>query len=103
MALWEQDNLSVKDLGKKLYLDSGTLTPLLKKLEAEGYAKRTRSEKDERAVIITLTEKGRDLQLKCCNIPQKMQCCTNLDDKNTGLLIKELHAIMNTLQQENRR
>ena len=99
MALWEQDNISVKELGKRLFLDSGTLTPLLKKLEAEGYAKRTRSEKDERTVIITLTDKGRNLKLQCGDIPKKMTGCAKLSQETTQILIDELHCMMQKMQK----
>ncbi len=61
LALWEQDKISVSELGKKLYLDSGTMTPLLKKMEKQGFISRDRSEFDERVVFIQLTEKGRAL------------------------------------------
>ena len=56
MALWEKDNVNVKELGSRLFLDSGTLTPLLKKLEVQGYVERTRDPRDERNIIIRLTE-----------------------------------------------
>jgi DNA-binding MarR family transcriptional regulator len=69
MALWEDDNLSVKELGQRLYLDSGTLTPLLKKMEQQGFIKRERSLKDERNVYIKLTEKGLELKNKAVHIP----------------------------------
>src|SRR5215204_691154 len=62
MVLWEQDGLMVKEIGEKLTLDSGTLTPMLKRLEVAGFVKRKRDKKDERQVIITLTEKGRELR-----------------------------------------
>ena len=64
LALWEQDGISVSELGKKLYLDSGTLTPLLKKMEKQGLLQRPRDPEDERIVLIALTPKGRDLQAK---------------------------------------
>lgn len=64
LALWEQDGVSVSELGKKLYLDSGTLTPLLKKMEKQGLLLRRRDKEDERVVLIALTPKGRGLQAK---------------------------------------
>lgn len=64
LALWERDGISVSELGKKLYLDSGTLTPLLKKMEKQGLLQRRRDETDERVVLILLTPKGRALQAK---------------------------------------
>ena len=69
MALWERDGVTVGELGDRLYLDSATLTPLLKRLESHGYLSRTRSPKDERVVIITLTEKGRDLRRQALDVP----------------------------------
>ncbi|TAH75073.1 MAG: MarR family transcriptional regulator, partial [Anaerolineaceae bacterium] len=74
MALWEQDEITIKDLGKKLFLDSGTLTPLLKKLEAQGYINRNRSQKDERNVYISLTKKGKDFQDEALSIPENLIC-----------------------------
>ena len=62
LSLWEKDNVSVKELGNKIYLDSGTLTPLLKKMEAQELLQRKRSSVDERTVYITLTQKGRDMK-----------------------------------------
>ena len=62
MVLWEHDGITVGELGSKLYLDSATLTPLLKRLEAHGFVRRERSHEDERAVIVTLTDEGRALR-----------------------------------------
>ncbi|MBP5332218.1 MAG: MarR family transcriptional regulator, partial [Lachnospiraceae bacterium] len=62
MVLWEYKSLNVKELGEKLYLDSGTLTPVLKKLESKGYITRERSEKDERNLVVTITKTGEDLK-----------------------------------------
>lgn len=78
MALWEQDELPVKELGNRLYLDSATLTPLLKRLEARGYVARERSKKDERSVIISLTDEGRALRAKALEVPHCMSGCINL-------------------------
>lgn len=72
MVLWEEGKVSVRDLGKKLHLDSGTLTPLLKKLESKGYLKRERSTADERVVIACITEEGRKLKRAAAKIPQAM-------------------------------
>ena len=69
MALWENNEMSVGELCSRLYLDSGTLTPLLKNMEKEGYLTRKRSIKDERVVIITITEKGLDMKKKVQEIP----------------------------------
>jgi DNA-binding MarR family transcriptional regulator len=69
LVLWERDVQRVSDIGAALYLDSGTLTPLLKKLEALGFVERTRSKEDERQVIVSLTSVGRKLQAKSQSIP----------------------------------
>lgn len=72
LALWEKDDVSIKDLSTRLYLDSGTLTPLLKKLEKQGYIKRKRFKEDERIVHITVTKKGIQLQEEAKDIPFKL-------------------------------
>ena len=72
IALWDKESLNVKELGSMLYLDSGTLTPLLKKLEAKGLITRTRCKEDERNLIISITEKGEALKEQAAGIPQKM-------------------------------
>jgi DNA-binding MarR family transcriptional regulator len=72
MALWEEDQVTVKDLGKRLYLDSGTLTPLLKKLETLGYLIRSRSSQDERNVYIGLTKKGNEFKKDALQFPKKL-------------------------------
>lgn len=94
MALWEEDGITVKNLGKKLFLDSGTLTPLLKKLEAQGYITRNRSEKDERNVYISLTNKGKNLQDEALSIPEELVCSLGLDLKDGMRLLDELHGMM---------
>lgn len=72
LSLWERDGVTVKELGAKLFLDSGTLTPLLKKLEAMGLITRTRDKEDERSVIIELTAKGQDLREQAAEVPTKL-------------------------------
>jgi len=94
MALWEKDDITIKNLGKKLFLDSGTLTPLLKKLETQAYITRSRSEKDERNVYISLTDKGKDLQDEALRIPEELVCSLGLDMKDGMRLLDELHAMM---------
>ena len=78
MVLWEESSLNVKELGSRLGLDSGTLTPLLKRLETKGFVERRRSEQDERARIITITKIGMDLRNKANDIPQQLACSTGL-------------------------
>ncbi|ENX42538.1 MarR family winged helix-turn-helix transcriptional regulator [Acinetobacter sp. NIPH 2100] len=72
LVLWEKDQLTVSDIGERLFLESSTLTPLLKKLEAAGLITRKRSSKDERQVIITLTAQGQALQLQATDIPNQL-------------------------------
>src|SRR5437870_5966914 len=69
LVLWEEDGMSVKAIGERLFLDSGTLTPLLKRLEAAGLVKRTRSSEDERQVIVALTAQGEALKEKARSLP----------------------------------
>ena len=78
MVMWEVEKENVKDLGEKLYLDSGTLTPFLRKLEHKGYIKREKSKEDERNLSITLTNEGKALKEKAKNIPIEMMKCINL-------------------------
>src|SRR5205823_10742001 len=72
LVLWEQDGVAVKEIGERLYLDSGTLTPLLKRLEAAGFVKRTRSTADERQVLVALTPQGQALKEKARTVPQSV-------------------------------
>ncbi|MBR1126211.1 MarR family transcriptional regulator [Bradyrhizobium lablabi] len=72
LALWEHDGVPLKDIGERLFLDSGTLTPLLKRLEAAGLVKRTRSTEDERQVLIALTAQGQALKEKARSVPQSI-------------------------------
>lgn len=74
LVLWEKDGLTVKELGEKLQLDSGTLTPLLKKLEVKGLVNRQRDKKDERRVLITLLDKGKDLKKHAVKVPEELLC-----------------------------
>ena len=78
MALWEEESLSVKDIGARLHLDSGTLTPLLKKLEAKGYLTRKRSDRDERRLDVALTEAGSALRERALAVPRQMGACIDL-------------------------
>ena len=91
MVLWEKEELNVKELGSILYLDSGTLTPLLKKLEAKGYISRNRCKEDERNLIIQITEKGDALKEKAANIPNAMT------DKWLNISKEEIKTIYHAL------
>jgi DNA-binding MarR family transcriptional regulator len=77
MALWKEDGLSVSEIGKRLWLDSGTLTPLLKRLEALGLVTRRRAEADERQVLVALTEKGRALETEAAAFPAQILEASN--------------------------
>lgn len=94
MVLWEQDGITVGELGSRLYLDSGTLTPVLKKMESAGYVKRTRSQKDERIVNVFLTDKGRKKQEEARNIPLEMGSCFALGENEMAELKELLYLIL---------
>ena len=94
MVLWEEDHLPVGSIGERLHLDNGTLTPMLKKLESAGYLTRERSKADERSVIVTLTEKGRDLAEQAKNIPGEVGGCIPLTQKEGFQLYQLLYKIM---------
>ena len=90
LVLWERDGVPLKDIGEKLFLDSGTLTPLLKRLEAQGLIRRTRSTEDERQVLIALTPKGRELREEARAVPQAIL-------SNSACSVGELVAMKNEL------
>ena len=97
MVVWEDERVSVKEMGKKLFLDSGTLTPVLKTLEKKGLIERTRSKEDERNLIVTLTPSGKALKDKAVDIPAKMGGCLNISPEDAMKLHNILHRIMETL------
>ncbi|MBO6154497.1 MAG: MarR family transcriptional regulator [Lachnospiraceae bacterium] len=97
MVVWEDEKVSVKEMGKKLFLDSGTLTPVLKTLEKKGLIERTRSKEDERNLIVTLTPSGKALKDKAVDIPAKMGGCLNISPDDAMELHIILHRIMETL------
>ncbi len=94
MVLWERKSVSVKELGEALYLDSGTLTPLLKKMEAKGLLTRRRSLEDERSLIVSLTEKGMALRDRALNIPGQMARCVNLAPEEMQELYRLLYKLL---------
>lgn len=98
MVLWDCRKISVKELGEKLFLDSGTLTPLLKKLEAQGFITRLRSDKDERVLIVETTPKGRRLREKAVNVPQQVGCCVKLTPDEAQRLYTLLYKFLGTLE-----
>ena len=97
MALWDKGALSVKELGKQLFLDSGTLTPLLKTLEAKGYVTRTRAKDDERNLIVSLTDEGLALRDRAVEVPAKMGACINIKPEDAADLYRILHTMMDAM------
>lgn len=97
MVLWENDGVSVRSLGEKLHLDSGTLTPLLKKLENIGYVTRKRSEEDERVVLVSLTETGRGLKEKAAEVPGEVASCVPLTPEEAAALYGLLYKIIDNV------
>jgi MarR family transcriptional regulator, organic hydroperoxide resistance regulator len=88
LVLWEQSGVLVKELGARLHLDSGTLTPLLKRLETMGLIRRQRNPEDERGVIVTLTKQGETLKAKARGIPGVISCALGLSAKHFAALHK---------------
>ena len=97
MALWDKGSLSVKELGKILFLDSGTLTPLLKTLESKGFVVRSRDKEDERNVIISLTDEGMQLRERAVKVPAQMGSCLKIDPKDAADLYRILHTLMDEM------
>ena len=94
LALWEKDDVTVKELGQTLFLDSGTLTPLLKKMEKQGLVQRQRSLEDERTVRIALTDAGRDLQHQAADIPLALASTLVLEPDEAITLHRLLHKML---------
>ena len=94
MVLWEEKQISVKELGRRLYLDSGTLTPLLKSLEKKGFVRRQRSREDERVLITELTEKGAALRERALEVPGKMAGCLSLKPEEAAALYDLLYKLL---------
>lgn len=94
MVMWQQKSINVKELGKYLYLDSGTLTPLLKKLEQKGFIRRTRSKADERVLMVDVTDEGMALRDKAVDIPMKMNNCITIAPEEAKVLYDLLYKIL---------
>ncbi|MCS3416338.1 MarR family transcriptional regulator [Pseudomonas yamanorum] len=99
MVLWEEDGLTVGEISNRLLTDPGSLTPLLKRLEAEGLLSRTRSREDERVVVVELTEAGRALRDKAMDIPQCILGASGLDIEQLRKLQGDLLALRGNLQR----
>ncbi len=98
LALWQRDGLTLKELGTMLYLDSGTLSPLLKRLEQRELVRRARSSEDERSVIITLTDAGKALQARAAGVPAAIQTAMDLDDDQLETLRAQLRALADSVR-----
>ncbi|PWK16539.1 MarR family winged helix-turn-helix transcriptional regulator [Tumebacillus permanentifrigoris] len=98
LVLWEEGEATVKHLGERMYLDSGTLTPLLKRLEQSGLVTRERSRTDERVVVIGLTDAGRDLKAQAQDIPKKLMCKSNLQMDEFNHLKNEFESLLKRMQ-----
>ena len=98
LVIWEHKQLTSRELGKKLYLDSGTLTPLLKKLEARGLLTRKRSESDERNLLITVTEKGMALRNEAVHIPYELVKHVNLTPEEACTLYQLLYKLLESVE-----
>ncbi len=101
MVLWEKKTTNVKELGEMLYLDSGTLTPLLKKLEQKEYITRHRKESDERNLLVSVTKKGMQLREKAVSVPEQISSCVCLPPEDAMKLYELLHKILRATSGEN--
>ena len=103
VLLWAQDGQTVGELGQKLFLQSNTLTPMLKRLETLGYIRRNRDSADERQVRISLTDAGQKLHLKASGIVRCVRDATGLQDKQVKPLIEEIDALRKALESQSAR
>jgi len=99
MVMWEHKSLTVKEMGKILLLDSGTLTPVLKKLESKGYLSRKRSKDDERTVMISITERGEKLKAEAAMIPKRMGDCIKLSQEEASKLKEILDKTLKNIER----
>ncbi|MBQ8407364.1 MAG: MarR family transcriptional regulator [Clostridia bacterium] len=100
MVFWEEKKINVKELGKKLYLDSGTLTPVLKSLEAKGLVNRHRSTFDERVLTVEITDAGESLKEKASTIPTALASCIKLDPQEATQLYSLLYKVLDSLKSD---
>lgn len=98
-VLWDKSPITSKEMGKYLYLDSGTLTPLLKKLEAKGLLTRSKDKMDERNLVLTITEKGKELEQEYLNSPRHYKRENIISDEELEKLQKQLYKVLNDLNQ----
>lgn len=100
MVIWAEGTVSVRDLGKRLYLDSGTLTPVLKTLEKMGIITRRRSAEDERVLLVTITETGLALRDKAIDVPKAVAGCVSLDPEEAATLYRLLYKVLASSEEE---
>lgn len=100
MVFWEQGSISVKELGQRLCLDSGTLTPVLKSLEAKGFITRCRSKEDERVLIAEITPEGTALREKALSVPSKVACSIKLSPDEAATLYQLLYKVLDGIKNE---
>ena len=98
MVFWAQKKCSVKELGEKLYLDSGTLTPVLKSLEAKGFVRRYRSSEDERVLLVELTAEGEALRDRALEVPQNVGGCIRLEENEAAELYRLLYKLLGVME-----
>ena len=98
MVFWAQKKCSVKELGEKLYLDSGTLTPVLKSLEAKGFVRRYRSSEDERVLLVELTAEGEALRDRALEVPQNVGGCIRLEENEAAELYRLLYKLLGAME-----
>jgi DNA-binding MarR family transcriptional regulator len=98
MVMWEKKTVNVKTLGECLYLDSGTLTPVLKKLESKGYITRERSSEDERNLVVSITSDGEKLRDEAINIPSSIGSCVKLSEDEAKILYNLLYKIIGNVR-----
>jgi DNA-binding MarR family transcriptional regulator len=99
MILWEKKSVNVNELGRFLFLDSGTLTPMLKKMEAKKLLSRTRQGADERKVLIRLTEEGERLKERAEGIPKRIAACVDLTPSEADTLYQLLYKLLSTSEK----
>ena len=98
MVLWEKPEVTSKEIGERLHLDSGTLTPVIKKLAEKGLVTRSRSPEDERNLVVTLTDAGRDLRQRALAVPARMGQCIRLDPADAQALYRILYQLLDCME-----
>ncbi len=100
MVFWEHKKITVKHLGKRLFLDSGTLTPVLMRLESKGYVRRYRSSEDERVLFAEITDRGEALKEQAVDVPSKLVSCIRLDSEDALQLYDLLYKILGAFKAQ---